>query len=124
MHENVSLCVLRPGMCAKQADCPDLHCPGRAEAIATARARMFNVGMAGRMSTDARADCTVCQDDCPTPTACQMPERPPQFRPTFDLEGPHFPKTREGWGRLVGAVLGIAGAAFFAGAAGRHFGLW
>lgn len=72
----VSLCVLRPGVCAKQADCPDHWCPGRAEAIAMARELAYN----------------VCQDDCPTREACGLPERPPQFRPTFDLEGPHFPR--------------------------------
>jgi hypothetical protein len=31
-----SLCTLRPGMCMRQADCPDTHCRGRRMALEAA----------------------------------------------------------------------------------------
>jgi hypothetical protein len=69
--------------------------------------------------------CTTCSGrGCPTPLACQQPEpqqpRQRTFRTNFGIDGPFVPKTREGWGRLVGGVLGLAGAAFITGAVLRH----
>lgn len=35
----------------------------------------------------ARAACTTCKGNCPTPEACRLPE--PTHRPTFTITGPH-----------------------------------
>jgi hypothetical protein len=62
-------------------------------------------------------DCSSCRGVCRVPTACELPE-PAMPRRSF------LPTTSEGWGRLIGAVLGAAGAFFVAGAVGRHLNLF
>jgi hypothetical protein len=55
-------------------------------------------------------ECTACQGGiCQCALACYQPE-PEVQRPKGFL-----PSTREGWGRLIGAVLGGGGFVFFVG---------
>jgi hypothetical protein len=94
------------------------------------------VGTAVSSATCSLADCERygCSGACHgTPTVRRYPRslaeafpdvraeaiEPPEPRPWLQL-----PTTREGWGRVIGAGLGIAGAFFFAGAVGKHLGLW
>lgn len=53
-----------------------------------------------------------------------MGDRRRTFRPSFDIDGPHLPRTRAGWARVAVTAIGIAMASFIAGAVGRHLGLW
>lgn len=57
-------------------------------------------------------------------------KRPPTFRPTYGLDGPHFPRTRAGWMRvlriaetLIALFTFVACLAFTVGAMLRHGGL-
>lgn len=44
------------------------------------------------------------------------PDRRRMFRPDFGVSGPHLPRTRAGWMRVLWACIGIAGFSFIAGA--------
>lgn len=97
-----SSCSKRWFMCLQDPRCEDLGCPAHPGLV-----------------------CSSCQGStCTTPMDCQLPEpqppRPKTFRTNLGIDGPFFPKTREGWGRLVGGLLGLAGAAFITGAVLRH----
>lgn len=90
---------------------------------------MNSVHLLGSEDVARAGACSTCKGGpCPTPMDCQLPEpqppRPKTFRTNFGVDGPFFPKTREGWGRLIGGVLGLAGFFFIAGAVGRHLQLF
>ncbi|MDB5730723.1 MAG: hypothetical protein JWQ03_618 [Variovorax sp.] len=87
---------------------------------------------APRQAANCSACTSLCEGQCPTPQACEvpageLPRRPKTFRPDYGIEGParrgrHFGAvTRNNWrlGRAIGAALAIAGAAYIAGAVGR-----
>lgn len=102
-----SSCSKAWGLCIRDARCEDTACP-----------------------VHPAQTCSACAGGrCRTPTACQVPEPTPAprkrtFRPTFEITGPHLPRTRAGWGRVLQTGLGIAGFFFIAGAVGRHLGVF
>jgi hypothetical protein len=77
------------------------------------------------MNCCASGACRQGREPCPTPLVCHVPEPEPtpMFRPTFEIEGPHFPTTRRGWFRVLATAAGIAGSFYIAGTVARHFGV-
>jgi hypothetical protein len=90
-----SACELCPALCMRDPQCADTTCEGH-----------------------PALSCSACMGGpCPTQQACFLPiaELQPISRRLFTGQPRLLGRSREAWGRAIGAALGLGGFLLFAG---------
>lgn len=70
----MAYCGSFPGMCGKQTDCADHHCPGRPLNYASREGGVRITDNGPEFDHSDR--CSVCAGRCPVSAACQLAEQP------------------------------------------------